>query len=340
MKVLLTNDDGPPSPASPYIFRFYALLSSLGWDVKVIIPSTQKSWIGLLAFWLVSEILLTAVDLREITKGRYFYPAGPDGLTGETSEISRPLKAGEVAEWILLDGTPATCSNVGLHNLYPGEIDLVISGPNLGRNTSSAFALSSGTIGAALSSSLSKTRSIAVSYGTVVHPTPTTYFEPAHVLAGRIIRYLWENWGSDEAGLRSGEIDLYNVNIPLVEGLLTEEGLPIMWTSMWRNSYGRLFKAISDDDPARIQDTAGPDALTESQDSAGSTVAPSSGRLAFKFSPAMEGLIHPAESTLPIGSDGWAMFKGWVSVTPLRAGFAEPPAEIQGVEDRVWKMKL
>jgi broad specificity polyphosphatase/5'/3'-nucleotidase SurE len=65
MKVLLTNDDGPPSPASPYIFRFYALLSSLGWDVKVvinlsgdrrfngsnsyqvIIPSTQKSWIGL-----------------------------------------------------------------------------------------------------------------------------------------------------------------------------------------------------------------------------------------------------------------------------------------------------
>jgi 5'/3'-nucleotidase SurE len=45
--------------------------------------------------------------------------------------------------WILLDGTPATCSNIALHNLYPGQIDLVISGPNLGRNTSSAFALSS-----------------------------------------------------------------------------------------------------------------------------------------------------------------------------------------------------
>ena len=26
--------------------------------------------------------------------------------------------------------TPATCSNIALHNLYPGMIDLVISGPN------------------------------------------------------------------------------------------------------------------------------------------------------------------------------------------------------------------
>lgn len=28
--------------------------------------------------------------------------------------------------------TPATCANIGLHNLYPGEIDFVISGPNRG----------------------------------------------------------------------------------------------------------------------------------------------------------------------------------------------------------------
>lgn len=26
--------------------------------------------------------------------------------------------------------TPATCSNIALHNIYPGEIDLVLSGPN------------------------------------------------------------------------------------------------------------------------------------------------------------------------------------------------------------------
>lgn len=30
--------------------------------------------------------------------------------------------------------TPASCSNIALHNLYPGEIDLVISGPNRKHN--------------------------------------------------------------------------------------------------------------------------------------------------------------------------------------------------------------
>ncbi|KAJ7254088.1 sure-like protein [Mycena haematopus] len=328
MQVLLTNDDGPPdATASPYIFSFYNHLAALGWNVKVVLPSSQKSWIG------------KAFHITEITKGRYFYPRGPDGLTGETSAASRPLKEGEVGEWVLLDGTPATCANVGLHNLYPG-IDLVISGPNLGRNTSSAFALSSGTIGAALSASLSKTRSIAVSYGTVVHPTPKSYIEPAHLLAGPIIRYLWNNWGQDDGGLRTGEVDLYNVNIPLVEGLLTDESLKILWTTMWRNSYGSLFKAVPSRTPGTAPQSvsaAGPDADAPSIEE---TPGNSTDTLAFKFAPSMEALIHPDESSLPVGSDGWAMFKGYASVTPLRSSFAEPSQDAQDISDRVWKMKL
>ncbi|KAK7064214.1 sure-like protein [Favolaschia claudopus] len=331
MKVLLCNDDGPPDPTvSPYIFSFYNHLSAMGWDVSVVIPSSQKSWIG------------KAFHITEITNGRYFYPTGPDGLTGETSTTPRPLKDGEVAEWILLDGTPATCANVGLHNLYSG-IDLVISGPNLGRNTSSAFALSSGTLGAALSASLSKTRSIALSYGTVVHPTPNSYFQPAHVLAGRIIQYLWNHWGKDE-GLR-GEVDLYSINIPMIDGLLAEESLKIVWTKMWRNSYGRLFKAIPSGTATSktftrpSMNAAGPDASTADV-SASTESSNVQGGLAFKFSPSMEGLIRPDESALPVGSDGWAMFKGYASVTPLRSSFAEPAEEATDLEDRIWKMKL
>ncbi|KAJ6509559.1 survival protein sure-like phosphatase/nucleotidase [Mycena vitilis] len=329
MKVLLTNDDGPPDvQISPYIFHFFHRLTALGWDVKVVLPSSQRSWIG------------KAFHITEVTEGRYFYPKGPDGLTGETSATSRPLKDGEVAEWILLDGTPATCANVGLHNIYPGEIDLFISGPNFGRNTSSAFALSSGTVGAALSASLSKTRSIAVSYGTVVHPTPSTYLRPADQLASEIILRLWNNWGADSGGLRGGEVDLYNVNIPLIEDLLTDDGLKIIWTTMWRNSYGRLFKAVPTATPGESPESAGvagPDAPAT-----GALEVPSTNTgnaLAFKFSPAMEGLIRPDESSLPVGSDGWAMFKGFASVTPLRSSFAEPP-EIINIDDRVWKMKL
>ncbi|KAF5314055.1 hypothetical protein D9611_006835 [Ephemerocybe angulata] len=328
-RILLTNDDGPPdAKESPYVLGLYRYLTEvLGWDVKVVLPSAQKSWIG------------KAYHIKEVTKGRYFYPK-EDG-TGESSNKSRPLQLGELAEWILLDGTPATCANVALHNLYPGQIDLVISGPNLGRNTSSAFALSSGTIGAAMSSSLSKVRAIALSYGIVVHPSPQAYTEPAHHLGGRIIKQLWHNWGQDDCGLRNGEVDLYSVNIPLVEDLLSEEGLKIYWTSMWRNSYGRLFKQISPGDKA-VVNPAGPDAPAGAREEARpSTEDDGDSDLLFKWGPEMKGLISPAESSLPIGSDGWAIHKGGASVTALRASFGEPHArEVTDPDTVLWKMKL
>ncbi|KAF8973946.1 survival protein sure-like phosphatase/nucleotidase [Flammula alnicola] len=331
-RVLLTNDDGPPdSKESPYILGLYRHLTQhLGWDVKVVLPSAQKSWIG------------KAYHIKEITKGSYFYPK--DDGSGDISLRSRPLKDGELAEWILLDGTPATCANVALHNLYTDGIDLVISGPNLGRNTSSAFALSSGTIGAAMSSALSKKRSIALSYGTVVHPTPTTYFEPAHDLGCRIINHLWNNWGEDECGLRDGEVDLYNVNIPLIEEILSDEGLRIAWTRMWRNSYGRLFKNVSENNSSnRLVEAPGPDAITTHQTEA-SIPGPGDeemGDLLFKWAPEMKGLITPSLESLPVGSDGWAIHKGLVSVTPLRATFGEPHGEETLEPERlVWKMRL
>ena len=66
---------------------------------------------------------------------------------GETSPSPRSLKEGEIGEWILLDAvgsvyhgyrdndltlnpdlqTPASCSSIALRNLFPGEIDLVVS---------------------------------------------------------------------------------------------------------------------------------------------------------------------------------------------------------------------
>ncbi|CAL1695893.1 unnamed protein product [Somion occarium] len=325
LRVLLTNDDGPPGHDSPYIYGLYRhLTTDLGWDVKVVIPSSQKSWIG------------KAYQITETIYGRYYYPRGSDGL-GETSEISRPLKDGETAEWVLLDGTPASCANIALHNIYPDQIDL-ISGPNLGRNSSAAFAMSSGTIGAALSSSLSQVRSIALSYGTVLHPTPEELFEPAHLLSSRIVRHLWDNWGQDDGSLRNGEVDLYNINIPMVHGLLGDEGLKIYWTNIWRNSYGRLFKAHAVTGP--VVCPAGPDSL-DSRNNGGTSQDP----LTFKFAPDMKNLLDPASS--PVGTDGWAVSHGHVSVTPLRASFAEPG--VQGSieqatntfeENGLWKQKL
>ena len=214
-----------------------------------------------------------------------------------------------------------------------------------------AFALSSGTIGAALSSSLSSVRAIALSYGTVVHPTPMSYHEPAHRLGAGIAAHLWANWGTDPAG---GDVGLYNVNVPMVEGLLTPEGLPICWARFWRNSYGRLFKAHAEvGDPAmrKTISAAGPDSPDEDPNGTKAGILDrlagqaDAGSLVFKFAPEMGDLVNPAASSLPVGTDGWVIQKGWVSVTPMRASFAEPEEWTVETEEefeaaKVWKMKL
>jgi tubulin---tyrosine ligase len=208
-----------------------------------------------------------------------------------------------------------------------------------------AFALSSGTVGAALSSSLSKIRSIALSYGTVVHPTPKTFFNPAHALGCRIISHLWNNWGTDKDGLRKGEVDSYNVNIPMIESLLSEEEMPIYWTKMWRSSYGRLFKDVSVSDEVRMP-SGGPDSDLSAK---GVDASPSSleepkqdsNKLIFKFSPDFGPLIRPPVALVPEGTDAWAINNGWASVTPLQAKYAEPADEEHpGVQQGMLKLRL
>lgn len=213
-----------------------------------------------------------------------------------------------------------------------------------------AFALSSGTIGAALSSALSKVRSVAISYGTVIHPTPETFHEPAHRLGARIISHLWENWGVDDGGLRQGEVDLYNVNIPMIEDLLSQDDLTVCWTRIWRNSYGRLFKTHRERDPSAQQtiSAAGPDSPDEDPKGTRSGILDQQasskdvGGLVFKFAPDMSDLINP--ESVPVGTDGWAIRKGWVSVTPMRATFGEPTDwnvdKEKDMEKKVWKLKL
>ncbi|KAF9241362.1 sure-like protein [Melanogaster broomeanus] len=326
-RVLLVNDDGPPGAESPYIFGLYQRLTNdLNWDVKVVIPSSQKSWIG------------KAYHITEVTRGKYFYPRAPDGVEGETTDTPRKLKEDEVAEWILLDGTPATCANVALHNIYPGEIDLVISGPNFGRNTSAAFSLSSGTIGAAMDGALSRTRAIALSYGNVLHPTPVELYDHAYRLSTSIVEYLWSNWGKDAGGTREGEVDLYNVNLPMIHKLAEPGGVQVYWTRMWRNSYSRLFKAVTMVSETKMEiPPEGPDSASgvlPTGDSGSNSTARASRSLAFKFAPDLQHLVTPNMSIIPVGTDGWAFGMGHASITPLRACFAEVErGEVGNIED-------
>jgi 5'/3'-nucleotidase SurE len=117
------NDDGPPSEQeSPFIKSFLAALrKTLGWEVHVVLPSSQKSWIG------------NGFEIKKVIDGTYYDPdTGAEDTTNPSSEN----------DYVLFDATPATCANIALHNLYPGEIDLVIAGPNYGRNVSTALTFS------------------------------------------------------------------------------------------------------------------------------------------------------------------------------------------------------
>ncbi|KAF7791840.1 hypothetical protein EIP86_002864 [Pleurotus ostreatoroseus] len=182
----------------------------------------------------------------------------------------------------------------------------------------------------------------------IQNPTPREYFEPAHELSSRIICHLWKNWGADEGGIRNGEIDLYNVNIPMIEDLLADDGMPICWTRIWRNSYGRLFAPHTAH--VEVPPPAGPDAPEESATDAEKAEREKEAQaptpaLSFKFAPDVSGLIRPTLANVPVGSDGWAIAKGYASVTPMRASFAEPEHEIlesalEDVEQLIWKVKL
>ncbi|KIJ29596.1 hypothetical protein M422DRAFT_268939, partial [Sphaerobolus stellatus SS14] len=149
-------------------------------------------------------------------------------------------------------------------------------------------------IGAALSAALSRKRAIALSYGTFIHPTPKTLHDPAHRLAIEIISKLWSNWGADPIGIHGdGEVDLFNVNIPVVEKLLSEEGMGM--------TCQRCGKLEEDEISA-----AGPDADTasesEDQQEAEGSVAVKSAPLVFNFSPEMQALVKPTLDSLPEGT--------------------------------------
>lgn len=330
-RVLLTNDDGPPTSSngsSPFIYPLaLALRAQLGWEVHVVVPSTNKSWVG------------KSYAITEIIKGHYYLPAGVDGTKGTLNELPFD-KAGE-EQWILIDGTPATCANLGLHSLFPKDsFDLCISGPNFGRNTGNAFALSSGTIGAALAGALSHIPSIAISFGLMegYKPPPAEMVNVAISETCKVVEQLWNlSFGNEESG---DKVDVYSVNVPLMPKIMREGGAIVEWTSQARTGYGRLFKSVAE---KGVVDPAGPAAIPEpinetvrvdyngEENQLRVIKEHETKPLKFAFGPNLSSLLSPA--TLEKGTDNHALHAGHISVTPLRSAYE--PARAPSLQ---WKL--
>lgn len=153
---------------------------------------------------------------------------------------------GEGDEWILVNSTPASCVQVGLYHYFQdrGPIDLIISGPNYGRNTTALFALSSGTIGAAMEGAVCGKRSIALSYAFSSRNHDPVVIAEASRHSVKLIEYLVNNWVDG--------VDLYSINVPLEPGV---SQCKTVYTEMLDNrwSSGSCFTAVDplvvDQDP-------------------------------------------------------------------------------------------
>jgi 5'-nucleotidase len=118
---LVTNDDGIDS-----IF-LHRLVEALlpDFNVSVAAPAFEQSWIGR-AVSRHGEV--------EVIHSPSIFPAGVDA-------------------WAI-SGTPTDCVNIALGNLVTRQPDIVLSGINIGYNTTETLILSSGTVAGAIEGAL------------------------------------------------------------------------------------------------------------------------------------------------------------------------------------------
>jgi tubulin--tyrosine ligase len=259
-------------------------------------------------------------------------------LTNHGSTHNTPLPTNSTEEeWVLVDSTPASCVQIGLYHYFSarGPIDLVVSGPNYGRNSTAVFSLSSGTVGGAMEAAVCGVKSIALSYAFFDRNHDAAIISDASELSAKLIQHLYDNWDSNT--------HLYTVNVPLVEKVGDRK---ILWTNMLQNKWksGSCFQVVevpseADDSPSEIESqirkqeeklgkkelrSNSQGVLQEGTDSGAETPTGKEHmrytHKHFKWAPSFKDVYESVEESEP-GNDGWAVAQGFTSVTPLRANF-------------------
>ena len=291
MHVLLTNDDGPLNDiTSPYVKYFVdEIRRSTSWDLSIVVPHEQRSWIGKAHFAhkpLTSSYLYTTETTQE-TSDYINKFEGPFHTFDEKYRAN-----GQYQEWCLLDGTPAACADIGIHHVYnesKGPVDLVISGPNFGKNTSNLYILSSGTVGAAMEAVTHGVKSIALSFSYTSINHDHDILRRASYYAVKLIKRLYPCLQN------LNDIDLYSINIPLEKSLSSHVLYAPILQNQWHSIYSK-------------------------------TTEPS-GREKFLWAPNFKKVFDDGIRD-PTHSDSRVILDGKISVTPMKAAFkAVEPVE-------------
>ncbi|KAJ2378850.1 hypothetical protein IW150_000548 [Coemansia sp. RSA 2607] len=300
--VLVTNDDGPLSDESPFIESFIETIQRrLSWNVRVCIPSSQRSWIA--KAFLVNQDVTIKEYRPTLTDIKY-----------------------ERGTWYTATGTPASCVNIALHHLF-SDIDLVISGPNLGSNVANTCALASGTLGAAMEAGLANKKAIALSFAFYNHDIAPDKVQNANDMSCKIIEKLWKSdaWQKCKA-------PVFNINVPISSNTDPD----IFVTTMGRSHFGSLYRKIGqcqhqakginpvtglpvtkDADAKakhlRIAVDDGESSANNTKDNTETTVEDGEDGATYVFSASVSISDGSGE-----GTDMWAVHKAAVSITPLK----------------------
>ncbi|KAI5949861.1 PBY1 [Candida jiufengensis] len=256
MHVLLTNDDGPINDNTcPYMKYFVdEIITETDWDISIVIPEVQNSWKGksfnpgkpLVATYIYTKY---STDLPNSNINKYEGPFNHP----QSKFNSNP----EYKEWCLINSTPAACADLGIHHLYRHSknkpIDLVISGPNFGKNSSNIYILSSGTVGAAMEAVTHGVKSIALSYAFHSLDHDFKILKEAAKISVRLIKKLYKELQTNS------EIDLYSINIPLVDSLKLGK-TKVEYAPILQNKWGSIYEPTQEpNDKGQLQFNWAPD---------------------------------------------------------------------------------
>ncbi|KAI1446611.1 sure-like protein [Annulohypoxylon stygium] len=332
MHILVTNDDGPPSPtSSPYVHALVRELQKRGHIVSVCLPHTQRSWIG------KAHMIGQTVKPLYYRPSETFDPSPAAASKAQGTTNTRPSKNGKDEEWILVDGTPASCAQIGLHYFFheKGPVDLVVSGPNYGRNTTAVFALSSGTLGGAMEAAVCRKKSIALSYAFFSRNHDPVIIGAASRHSVKVIEKLYAQWPEDRS------VDLYSVNVPLIEGV---EEKKTLWAEVLQNYWGENGACFEEVEGSIGDEDEEEERIREGEESKASGTADSKANgdandesqtryvhRHFKWAPRFTDVYKSVDESTP-GNDGWAVKEGFTSVTPLKANFCHAATHLHGEE--------
>ncbi|KAL1890651.1 hypothetical protein Sste5346_008167 [Sporothrix stenoceras] len=356
MHILVVNDDGPPSThSSPYVHSLVRELQQAGHLVSVCLPNTQRSWIG------------KAHIIGQTVEPTYYRPpplsCPPAGINREEGEPdnegsvhTRPsAKNGASSnlpeEWVLVNGTPASCVQIGLYHVFKERppIDLVVSGPNYGRNTTAVFALSSGTLGGALEAATCNKPAIALSYAFFSRNHDRAIIAEASRHSVRVIEALYRQWPKGTPRDNADSIDLYSVNVPLVAGVSTHK---TVYAGILQNywSEGGCFVAedvvedeasgATDVEEERIREGQNGETTTSTEKATPTETASATSSHGhatpithrhFKWQPQFSDVYRSVDEAPP-GNDGWAVREGLTSITPLKANFFQTATNLHKTE--------